>query len=777
MALTPEQVAYLKERGINGDAPRLYQSEGSTLLIPYCGPDGTPYLDCKSNPYVVRRSFPTKEPKFKTPPSSGNRPYFSPLMPEGYLNDIRIPLVFIEGPIKVDACWLAISSGFCFVGLSGTWNIRDHRAADGTIDPGGETRILPELKAIPMKGRQVIVLFDSDIADNSSVARAAKAIANWSRKRGGLPHKVALPGEPDGRKNGADDFLVRHGAPALIERLLSPKVIGWPLPAPLLSDEGDIRHDYDATEEQELIAAAALVSDIGVLDSLLRRISRKTGRRYDELLALVDDARSGADSDGFLCSEADLNPSDIDGKWIVPDVLPRGEMIVIAADSGAGKSLLIYDLCRALIQGGQWLGFNVPKMRCLILQLEEGQTMGSRLTAFGFHHWSKRGDGWEAGQTFDLAKPRHRQQLSSLIASGFDFVMVDPLRAVSSLDIEENSADIGKKVVRPLRRLITEAGASAVLIHHNSRHSGKYAGNGDIKAAVWGLFSLRRIDDGQPDELHLSSLEAHDGKTRDGDPILWRIRKTRCEGYDGSQGNCSWELLSMEQHDSPDLPLIKKFEALLATEDEPRTLRQLGESLRLPPDGNKVNATLRVMAAKAAAIRRWAVKEPGKTTLYWMPRDRRPASKRDPLPLSGLNTDNQLTPFTSPEELRVNRGSTTGEPPADELATGLTKTLETPPTGGGGPPSQAQNKTAVRQVIPATVSGRVEAAQAAGYSTPRAIAAWAARNGMELALTEIERTLKRQQTPQTPSLRKADADDPAWGPSPPDNDPLANLPF
>ena len=113
--------------------------------------------------------------------------------------------------------------------------------------------------------------------------------------------------------------------------------------------------------------------------------------------------------------------------------------------------------------------------------------MASRLTAFGFHHCSKRGEGWEAGQSFDLGKPRHRQQLTRLIESGYDFVMVYPLRAVSSLDIEENSADIGKKFVRPLRKLITSAGASAVVIHHNSRHSGKYARNGDIKNSGLGI--------------------------------------------------------------------------------------------------------------------------------------------------------------------------------------------------------------------------------------------------------------------------------------------------
>ena len=41
---------------------------------------------------------------------------------------------------------------------------------------------------------------------------AAKDIGNWTRKRGARPHRCTLPSEPNGSKNGADDFLVRHGA-------------------------------------------------------------------------------------------------------------------------------------------------------------------------------------------------------------------------------------------------------------------------------------------------------------------------------------------------------------------------------------------------------------------------------------------------------------------------------------------------------------------------------------------------------------------------------------
>ena len=48
--------------------------------------------------------------------------------------------------------------------------------------------------------------------------------------------------------------------------------------------------------------------------------------------------------------------------------------------------------------------------------------------------------------------------------------------------------------------------------------------------------SDRRRSPRKTDKFRLSSLETHDG-----DPILRRIYKNRCDGCDGSQGNCKWE--------------------------------------------------------------------------------------------------------------------------------------------------------------------------------------------------------------------------------------------
>lgn len=151
--LRKDHIEYLTKRGVKTELlENNYFSDGCHLGIRYLDPEGKPYMDSQGDEYIVRRLFPTGKPKFKAPKGSGSRPYFSPLMPESYLEDINIPLVFIEGPVKVDSCYEHIPVGYCFVGLTGTWNIVDRRGDDGVWREDNDTRVLPELKAIPMKG-------------------------------------------------------------------------------------------------------------------------------------------------------------------------------------------------------------------------------------------------------------------------------------------------------------------------------------------------------------------------------------------------------------------------------------------------------------------------------------------------------------------------------------------------------------------------------------------------------------------------------------------------
>jgi hypothetical protein len=74
----------------------------------------------------------------------------------------KIPLFITEGLRKADA---AISKGLCCVALLGTWNFR------GTNKAGGKT-VLADFEFLALEGRDVYIVYDSDVMVNLSVHQA-----------------------------------------------------------------------------------------------------------------------------------------------------------------------------------------------------------------------------------------------------------------------------------------------------------------------------------------------------------------------------------------------------------------------------------------------------------------------------------------------------------------------------------------------------------------------------------------------------------------------------
>ncbi len=709
--LRKDHIEYLTKRGVKTELPENnYFSDGCHLGIRYLDPEGNPYMDSKGDEYIVRRLFPTGKPKFKAPTGSGSRPYFSPLMPDGYLNDISIPLVFIEGPVKVDACYEHIPTGFCFVGLTGTWNTKDRRDENGNWNPENETRILPELKAIPMRGRQQITLFDSDIEDNISVDEAAADIANWTRQRGAKPCRCTLPSEEDGSKNGADDFLVRHGAQALEDLLQASEVEGWPLPASLLTHEADLKRSYTPAERKRLVKALAQINDVETVDSTCRVLSTKLRIPFSQLLADIDDCRAGTTENGFLGSAEDLEgDDDIDSSWVIPFLLPKEETIVISADPGTGKSLFCYSIAHAVATGSDFLGFPIAKGVPLILQLEEGGTFRRRVKAIGmakseFHPGLEVGKDWFFSKTFDLAKGRHVEQLKLLIRNNIDLVIVDSARAVSrSMSIDENHADFGKLVIRRIAKFINDCGKSGIIIHHNNS-AGKASGTKDTPAGVWGLFNLKAVEGDE----ELRTLQTD--KKRETN-VLWQLRLRRAELIEGLPNGWQWSLESDLSYMAPDAKWRDKFTSFLRLQTQKIGLRDFSQALGLSETEEK---SMRVSIGADTACRRWLVEKArvGVAGMYFMPdeyktqsehlkglsENRQGVQTRDTHPLKEIDKTFQVTPKDSyrqgsspegtpetgvkPESQESDEGSPTSK--ADSSLSGPFQAENHMPTGESG---------------------------------------------------------------------------------------------
>lgn len=173
------------------------------LLVPIYGVRGEIVL------YQLRpddpRQLDGRSIKYETPRGS-HMVLDVPPMSRAKLNDPNEPLFFTEGSKKADA---AVSKGLCCVALLGVWCWR------GTNELGGKVA-LPDWESIALNGRDVVIVFDSDVTTKPSVQDALLRLKAFLASRGAHVRVIALPGGPNGEKVGLDDFLYAHTADELL---------------------------------------------------------------------------------------------------------------------------------------------------------------------------------------------------------------------------------------------------------------------------------------------------------------------------------------------------------------------------------------------------------------------------------------------------------------------------------------------------------------------------------------------------------------------------------
>jgi putative DNA primase/helicase len=148
-------------------------------------------------------------PDTPTPDRSGKRPkYVMPAGTAGKLDvhprnrdrivDPSVELWLTEGVKKADAL---TSRGACVVALAGVYNWRSTLSTLG------------DWEDVPLKGRSMIVCFDSDAGSNQNVLRAMRRLGAWLGSKGVRKvHYLITPAEFDGRATkGADDYLAAGG--------------------------------------------------------------------------------------------------------------------------------------------------------------------------------------------------------------------------------------------------------------------------------------------------------------------------------------------------------------------------------------------------------------------------------------------------------------------------------------------------------------------------------------------------------------------------------------
>ena len=207
-SITTEQFSLLKDAGFSraqwknvpGLCLPLWTTDGTNGLVVY-RPD-TPRVDAKGT--TLKYEIPAKHGvRLDCPPRCQPR-----------LNNPAEPLWVTEGQKKADAL---ASHGLCAIALLGVWNFK------GKNSWGGVT-FLADWDYIALNGREVRIVFDSDVMTKPQVRQALERLTEHLQRKGAHVVAVYLPMN-DGKRVGVDDYLLSHTTrrPRRTDRTSTPR--------------------------------------------------------------------------------------------------------------------------------------------------------------------------------------------------------------------------------------------------------------------------------------------------------------------------------------------------------------------------------------------------------------------------------------------------------------------------------------------------------------------------------------------------------------------------
>jgi len=188
-------------------------------------------------------------------------------------------------------------------------------------------------------------------------------------------------------------------------------------------------------------------------------------------------------------------------EWLIPELLPAGEMVILGGSPKSGKTLMAVDAAFAIATGeDDFLGLRPQQGKVLLISNDENQrSTKSKLLKRGF----RKGDNlqiifdWNISRLYELER----------VLDNFrpDVVIIDSLKSITSHNsqISENSAEFANSLYL-LKNLFNRYHTSSILIHHTNKNKdamgvNKLRGSTAIAGAVWGTWQLEQIPSPDPD--------------------------------------------------------------------------------------------------------------------------------------------------------------------------------------------------------------------------------------------------------------------------------------
>ncbi len=205
-------------------------------------------------------------------------------------------------------------------------------------------------------------------------------------------------------------------------------------------------------------------------------------------------------------------------KWIIPGMLPVGEMILLAALSKTGKTLLATDVIYGVLSGTKVLDCQVGvKGKVLLITSDESEfSTKRRLGLRGFDLLPERNNLRIVTHLDLLNLTTLEEQLEEFRPQ---LVVIDSLTSITdNIGVSEKDTEFARYVYR-LKNLIGRYGAASILIHHENKDKeakgiNKVSGSARIPAAVWGIWQMLAADpDNDQDPRRWLKIKPREGES------------------------------------------------------------------------------------------------------------------------------------------------------------------------------------------------------------------------------------------------------------------------
>ncbi|MEG5056034.1 MULTISPECIES: AAA family ATPase [unclassified Microcoleus] len=188
-------------------------------------------------------------------------------------------------------------------------------------------------------------------------------------------------------------------------------------------------------------------------------------------------------------------------RWVVPELLPRGETVILSASPKCGKSLIAVDLAFCTATGEEkFLGQNIEVGKVLLVSVDESlNSTRSKLLKRGFR--LTESDNLKVLPQWDITQTAKLEAFLEDYRP--DVVIIDSLKRIcKGSAVSENSAEFSDNIYA-LKELLTRYDAAGVLIHHsNKNHEAlgveRLRGSSAIAGSVWGVWQVDHIPKQDP---------------------------------------------------------------------------------------------------------------------------------------------------------------------------------------------------------------------------------------------------------------------------------------